>query len=134
MDSILLRTCPRGHAFPPAAGTGWERKIIFLTDGAISHNQTETVFNMVSPRPSSDSAIGNDLTAGGAAPAASAWDAAQRTQVFTLGIGHGVHRPLLDGMASRSVPSSFVAQRTYLPCVRIQIRHMAASYIVLLCD
>ncbi|KAK9805053.1 hypothetical protein WJX73_007564 [Symbiochloris irregularis] len=67
--------------------TGRERQIVFLTDGGISSGQVDVILAMVER--------GCDMLT----------DAA-RTQVWSLGIGFGVHRPLLDGMASRSMGAS----------------------------
>lgn len=67
-------------------GEGASRRIIFLTDGGISGHDEEAVYALVQGR--SDS---------GAAQAAAA-----RTCIFSLGIGHGVHRGLVEGVAKNT--------------------------------
>ena len=57
---------------------GMERQIVFLTDGGISHYELDPILSLLS---------GDGV--------------AKQTHVFCLGIGHGVHRPLLDSMAER---------------------------------
>ena len=58
-------------------------QIILLTDGGVSGDEEGRIFDLVQGR-------------GDVNPSISA-----RTTVFTLGIGHGVHRGLVEGMAKR---------------------------------
>mmetsp|Transcript_20822 Transcript_20822/g.45542 ORF Transcript_20822/g.45542 Transcript_20822/m.45542 type:complete len:577 (+) Transcript_20822:96-1826(+) len=62
------------------------RQILFLTDGGVSGNEEQRIAELVSGQ-----AKGSGLAA-----------AAQRTCIFTLGIGHGVHRGLVEDMATKS--------------------------------
>lgn len=76
--------------------------MVFLTDGGISESQTDSVLQMVSPEAAT--AQGQNQN-----PYAGSWaslDATtpRRMRIFSLGIGHGVHRPLLDGLARRHGP------------------------------
>ena len=81
----LKRRCPflLPHPRSPIAA-GYTREIIFLTDGGISGHEEQAVYDLVNPKAK--------------APV----PAAARTHVLSLGIGHGVHRSLLDGMSTRS--------------------------------
>ncbi len=54
-------------------------QIIFLTDGGVSSNEEEKIFKLVEGHRE-----------------------ARNTTVFALGIGHGVHRGLVEGMAKKS--------------------------------
>lgn len=63
---------------------GYERQVIFLTDGGITGSEEQQVYDLVDPN------------------SAAAPPAARRTAVFCLGIGHGVHRGLLHAMSSRT--------------------------------
>ena len=66
---------------------GYSRTLIFLTDGGISGHEEQAVY---------------DLVAQGSKAGASPVGPTPTTTVLCLGIGHGVHRGLLDGMAGRS--------------------------------
>ncbi|KAG2497307.1 hypothetical protein HYH03_004890 [Edaphochlamys debaryana] len=119
------------HVYDSPVTPGYTREIIFLTDGGISGHEEQAVYDLISsgssgrPRGKVVSAIQNvfkaigdrvgskpkppaangDGTPEGPAEAtaeAPGADVASRTHVLCLGIGHGVHRGLLDGMASRS--------------------------------
>ncbi|KAG2443412.1 hypothetical protein HXX76_001770 [Chlamydomonas incerta] len=72
------------HIYNSPIAAGYTREIIFLTDGGISGHEEQAVYDLVNPKAKAP------------VPAAS------RTHVLSLGIGHGVHRSLLDGMSTRS--------------------------------
>eukprot|EP00198_Chlamydomonas_reinhardtii_P010883 XP_001700220.1 predicted protein [Chlamydomonas reinhardtii] len=72
------------HIYNSPIAAGYTREIIFLTDGGISGHEEQAVYDLVNPKAK--------------APV----PAAARTHVLSLGIGHGVHRSLLDGMSTRS--------------------------------
>ncbi|KAG2443277.1 hypothetical protein HYH02_009347 [Chlamydomonas schloesseri] len=78
----ILATLQHIYSSPIAAG--YTREIIFLTDGGISGHEEQAVYDLVNPKANKP------------VPAAS------HTHVLSLGIGHGVHRALLDGMSVRS--------------------------------
>ena len=59
------------------------RQIVFLTDGGVGGGEEERIFDLVAGKAKSHK------------------DAAARTTVFSLGIGHGVHRGLVEGMAKK---------------------------------
>ena len=85
-----------------ALATGWERKLIFLTDGGITGGQTDTVLNMVANSTSAMSWMPEFTRSAESI-------SAEHTQVYSLGIGNGVHRPLLDGLADRCCATANVA-------------------------
>lgn len=86
----ILGTLEHIYQQPLPAGVA-ERQVIFLTDGGISGLEQQGVFELVDPNAGPNKAAG---------PGAST--AAAATTVLCLGIGHGVHRDLLDGIASRT--------------------------------
>lgn len=120
----ILATFTHIYATPPAPGA--TRQIIFLTDGGISGGEEQAVFDLVAgapaPAPAAQRASGTSLSSkisaglrkllpgqpsataappvGAVAPAVD--PAAPPPAVLCLGIGHGVHRGLLDGMVTRS--------------------------------
>lgn len=65
---------------------GRTRQIVLLTDGGVSGTEEQTIYDLLQ----------------GSRGSRAAKAAAARTTVFTLGIGPGVHRGLVEGMASRS--------------------------------
>lgn len=65
---------------------GRTRQIVLLTDGGVSGTEEQAIYDLLQ----------------GSRGSRAAKAAAARTTVFTLGIGHGVHRGLVEGMASRS--------------------------------
>lgn len=77
--------CP-SPARPPTLSPiapGYRREIIFLTDGGISGYEEERVYELVTPQPTTTAS------------------AASLTHVLSLGIGHGVHRGLLEEIGRR---------------------------------
>ncbi|KAG2497306.1 hypothetical protein HYH03_004889 [Edaphochlamys debaryana] len=81
------------HVYDSPVTPGYTREIIFLTDGGISGHEEQAVYDLITP-PKTPSPKTPSPNGPGAAATA--------THVLCLGIGHGVHRGLLDGMASRS--------------------------------
>ncbi len=83
---------------------GYTREIVFLTDGGVDGGSERAVHDLVTPPPPTPS--GTPLLAAAAADLRnrmrSGSAAAASTHVHCLGIGHGVHRSLVDGMATRS--------------------------------
>ena len=64
---------------------GGTRQVVFLTDGGVGGGEEQRIFDLVSGK-----AAGGKLK-----------DVAAATTVFSLGIGHGVHRGLVEGMAKK---------------------------------
>ena len=56
------------------------RQIIFLTDGGVDGGEESRIFDLIEGKG----------------------DMASKTSIFSLGIGHGVHRGLVEGVAKRS--------------------------------
>ncbi len=99
---------------PPTAG--YTREIVFLTDGGISGWEEEPIYQLIAHGRASEAAPEafpeapaqppgampriKAAVQGGGASAGEATAAA--TTIYCLGIGYGVHRGLLDGMAQRS--------------------------------
>ncbi|KAG2492817.1 hypothetical protein HYH03_008975 [Edaphochlamys debaryana] len=103
------------HIYDSPVTPGYSREIIFLTDGGISGYEEQAVYDLVTPPKAAKlpeaggaqadvEAAGAKEEGGAAAAAATAAAAAAATvtHVLSLGIGHGVHRGLLDGMATRT--------------------------------
>ncbi|KAG1658856.1 hypothetical protein FOA52_008813 [Chlamydomonas sp. UWO 241] len=67
----------------PAGAT---RQVVFLTDGGVSHGEEKSIADLVQGRAGSSAAKA----------------AAANTTIFSLGIGHGVHRGLVDGVATKT--------------------------------
>ena len=78
-----------------ASNAGSARSILLLTDGGVNYGQDEQLTNLVKP---------------------TSWDK-HMTHVFTLGIGSGVHRPLLDAVASKWVHFQLFASQTWIVCL-----------------
>jgi hypothetical protein len=76
MQSTVRQYCPWCHV------VGYKRQIVFLTDGGISGSEEAAMFELIKA-PAKSSSTGE--SEGEVVP------------VFCLGIGHGVHRSLLDG-------------------------------------
>lgn len=104
----ILSTFQSVYAMPVTPG--YTRQVIFLTDGGISGGEEQAVYDLVAGKKGlsedlksgiqrlKDKVLGNKAAEGKdivaikqALPA-----------VMCLGIGHGVHRGLLDGIASRT--------------------------------
>ncbi len=86
----LFLTSPTHRPLTP----GYTREIVFLTDGGIDGGSERAVHELVTPPPAAAADLRNRMRSGSAAAAS--------THVHCLGIGHGVHRSLVDGMATRS--------------------------------
>jgi len=69
-----------GHAVLPPF------QIVLLTDGGVAGDEESRIFDLV----------------GGKADDVRSAASARITTVFTLGIGHGVHRGLVEGMAKKA--------------------------------
>jgi len=66
------------YSQPLAADTA--RQIIFLTDGGVDGGEESRIFDLIEGKG----------------------ETARKTSIFSLGIGHGVHRGLVEGVAKRS--------------------------------
>eukprot|EP00197_Chlamydomonas_leiostraca_P001252 CAMPEP_0202885282 /NCGR_PEP_ID=MMETSP1391-20130828/41582_1 /ASSEMBLY_ACC=CAM_ASM_000867 /TAXON_ID=1034604 /ORGANISM="Chlamydomonas leiostraca, Strain SAG 11-49" /LENGTH=1167 /DNA_ID=CAMNT_0049568525 /DNA_START=90 /DNA_END=3594 /DNA_ORIENTATION=- len=109
----ILATLQSVYATPVPAG--YARTLLFLTDGGISGGEEAAVFDLVaagSAGAGGGSGVAQrlgsalrKLVPGGGDMGGSGEQGAQSElppAVLCLGIGHGVHRGLLDGIASRS--------------------------------
>ncbi len=67
---------------------------MLLTDGGVNHGENQQLWDLVTNRQP------------GTEP---------QTHVFPLGIGYGIHRPLLDGVASRCISLEDVWPQSQAP-------------------
>ncbi|PNH05173.1 von Willebrand factor A domain-containing protein 5A [Tetrabaena socialis] len=116
------------HVYSRPVAPGYSREIIFLTDGGISGHEEQALYDIVQggssspngqpptaaaaappPPPPPRASVASRLMGllpggkhggggGGGGGGGDAADVAARTHVLCLGIGHGVHRGVLDGM------------------------------------
>ena len=109
----ILSVLEAVYKMPLAKGSS--RQIVFLTDGGVGGGEEERIFDLVAGKAKQH--FSSQLK-----------DAAAATTVFSLGIGHGVHRGLVEGMAKKvRVPPGCLADslrdHTYLYHTSLLIHH-----------